>query len=238
MLLFPKGVLWRDSRLNVIGAMTDRRPLASRDLRIMQRAAAWLVSTGVSPNVISLASIGFAALAAVCLAATARRDRLEVRLLFVLAAGFVQLRLLANLMDGMVAIGSGQASPVGDLYNEVPDRIADALILVGAGFSIGGMPALGYGAALLAVFVAYTRALGGSLGARNLFIGPMAKPQRMAAITAACVYIALVPAQWPGGLASGRFGALNVALALIIAGSALTAVRRLLRIAAHLRERS
>ena len=120
------------------------------------------------------------------------------RLLFVLAALFVQARLLANLLDGMVAVGSGRASPEGELYNEVPDRVADALILIGAGFAAGGTPALGYLAALVAIFVAYIRALGGSVGVQALFMGPMAKPQRMATITAACVYSACVPAGWPG----------------------------------------
>jgi phosphatidylglycerophosphate synthase len=218
--------------------MTERRPLASRNLRVMQGIAAWLVSRDVSANAISLASIGFAVLAWLCLLGTASSDSLRVRLLFVLAAGFVQLRLLANLLDGMVAIGSGKASPAGELYNEVPDRIADALILIGAGFAAGGTPALGYAAALCAVFVAYMRALGGSLGAKALFIGPMAKPQRMATITAACAYIACVPADWPGGLAGGRYGAMSVALVLIVAGSAVTAVRRLQRIAAQLRANS
>jgi phosphatidylglycerophosphate synthase len=214
--------------------MTERRPLASRDIRIIQTAAAWLGSHEISANAISLASIGFAALASLCLVGTARTDGLEARALFVLAAGFVQLRLLANLLDGMVAVGSGSASPAGELYNEVPDRVADTMILIGAGFAAGGAPVLGYAAALLAVFVAYTRALGSSLGAKALFIGPMAKPQRMATITAACLYSACVPADWLGGVSGGVFGAMSIALALIVAGAVLTAVRRLRRIAAQI----
>ena len=214
--------------------MTERRPLASRDIRIIQIAAAWLASHEVSANAISLASIGFAALGSLCLVGTAWTDGLQARALFVLAAGFVQLRLLANLLDGMVAVDSGKASPAGELYNEVPDRVADTMILIGAGFATGGAPVLGYAAALLAVFVAYMRALGSSLGAKALFIGPMAKPQRMATITAACLYTACVPADWPGGVAGGVFGAMSIALALIVAGAALTAVRRLRRIAAQI----
>lgn len=216
---------------------TERRPLASRELRAMQRAAAWLVARDVSPNAVSLASIGFAALACVCCVGTAWTDGLLVRLLFVLGALFVQARLLANLLDGMVAVNSGKASRLGELYNEVPDRIADALILNGAGFAAGGSPMLGSVAALLAVFVAYLRAFGNSVGAKALFIGPMAKPQRMAMATVACVYSACVPADWPGGFASETFGAVSVALALIVVGAVLTAVRRVQRISAHLRTR-
>ena len=218
--------------------MTERRPLASRDLKIIQMAASWLVAREVSANAISLASMAFAALASLCLVGTAWADGGEARVLFLLAAGFVQLRLLANLLDGMVAVGSGKASPEGELYNEVPDRVADTLILIGAGFAAGGAPVLGYAAALLAVFVAYMRALGSSLGATALFIGPMAKPQRMATITAACIYSACVPADWPGGINSRAFGAISVALALFAVGGAVTAVRRLRRIAAQLRAKS
>jgi phosphatidylglycerophosphate synthase len=216
----------------------ERRPLASRDLRIFQRAAAWLIARGVTANTVSLCSIAFAALASLCLVATALADGPRARLLFVLAALLVQARLLANLLDGMVAVGSGRASPEGELYNEVPDRIADALILIGAGFAAGGTPALGYLAALAAIFVAYVRALGGSVGVQALFMGPMAKPQRMATITAACVYSACVPPAWPLGPASGAFGAVSVALALVVFGGVLTAGRRLQRIAAQLRART
>lgn len=202
----------------------ERRPLASRDLGVMHLAARWLVARGVSANAISLASIGFATTASLALAATSWTDGVVARMLFLVAAVCVQLRLLANLLDGMVAVGSGQASRTGELYNEVPDRVADALILIGAGFSAGGSPTFGYLAALMAVFVAYLRAFGGSVGLTGLFIGPMAKPQRMATVTAACICGACAPG----------FAATGVALGLIVVGSAVTAVRRLQRIAVQL----
>ena len=40
----------------------------------------------------------------------------------VLAALGIQLRLLCNMLDGMVAVEHGRATPVGALYNDVPDR--------------------------------------------------------------------------------------------------------------------
>ena len=74
------------------------------------------------------------------------------------AAVLVQLRLLANLLDGMVAIEAAQASRVGELFNEVPDRVSDAATLVGLGFAVGSVPLLGFLAAILAILVAYIRA--------------------------------------------------------------------------------
>jgi len=215
----------------------ERRPLASRDADIARRVAAWLIARNVSANAVSVSSMGFAAVAALCLVETRTATGSAVRILFVLAALFVQLRLLANLLDGMIAVGSRRASPVGEIYNEVPDRVADVLILVGAGLALGGIPTLGYLAALVAVFTAYVRALGNSAGVRALFVGPMAKPQRMATITGACVYCACVPATWPGGVSAGGHGAIAFALIVVVAGGILTALRRLRRISDELRGR-
>ena len=49
----------------------------------------------------------------------------------------MQLRLLCNMLDGMVAVEGGKGSRTGEIYNEVPDRIADPLLLVPAGYAIG-----------------------------------------------------------------------------------------------------
>ena len=76
------------------------------------------------------------------------------------------------------------------------------------------------------MFAAYVRAVGSQAGARQEFCGPMAKPHRMAVVIGAALVGAVAP-QVP--LAAG-------ALALIAAGSALTAIRRLRRQAAQLRE--
>ena len=67
-------------------------------------------------------------------------------------------------------------------------------ILVGAGYSLryvtGGV-ALGWAAAVAAVFTAYVRLLGGSLGVTQHFIGPMAKQHRMFTLTLAALLSAV-----------------------------------------------
>lgn len=145
-----------------------------------------------------------------------------------LASCGMQLRLLCNLFDGMVAIEGGCKTAAGEIFNELPDRFSDAFIFIGAAYAVPDCPwtrELGWAAAVLAVITAYVRALGASMGAGQHFIGPMAKPQRMAIMTAACAVGALAPF-WPW-LAT----IIPTAIALVVAGCLVTIFRRCHRIA-------
>jgi len=175
--------------------------------------------------------------AGVCLAATAYTPAVTTRAAWLLAACLVQVRLLANMFDGMVAIEQDRQSPLGELYNEIPDRVSDAVILIGLGYAAGGDIMLGYVAACLAIFVAYVRAMGGIAGAGQVFCGPMAKPHRMFVVTVVALYCALTPSSWQPTLAEGPgWGVSAAGLAVIILGCALTTVRRLRRIGGSLAE--
>ena len=96
---------------------------------------------------------------------------------------------------------------------------------------------LGLTAALVAVFVAYVRAIGASVGVGQVFLGPFAKQQRMALMTLVCVASAVLPWQWQPIHASTGIGICGGALLVIIAGGLITAVRRLNHIARLMRER-
>ena len=206
-----------------------RRPLKSRDIPFFRALAAWLARAGISPNAISFWSIVFAICAGLAFAGTKHWTGWGLRLHWLGAAFFIQMRLLANMIDGMVAVEGGRGGPTGELWNEAPDRVADAAILIGAGCAMGGEPLLGFGAALAAVFVAYVRALGASVGAGQIFIGPQAKPHRMFVMTVTALVLAAMP---------GMFSLINVALWLVIVGCVITAWRRLARIAAFLRTKT
>src|SRR6476619_3681816 len=91
-----------------------RRRLASRDTRAARTLARRLAALGIRPNAVSLAGVGFAFLAAAAFGASAlAHDRTGCALLLVAAAG-IQLRLLCNLLDGMLALEEGLKSPTGD----------------------------------------------------------------------------------------------------------------------------
>ena len=132
---------------------------------------------------------GFRSFGGAALIATAGLPEI-VRILWIVGAAFIQLRLLANLFDGMVAIARGTASKVGELFNEVPDRVSDSAILIGLGYAPGGQVGLGYAAALAAMMTAYVRAVGKGAGTPNEFCGPMAKQQRMFLATMTCLFCA------------------------------------------------
>jgi phosphatidylglycerophosphate synthase len=215
----------------------SRRPLASRDIPFFRALAAGLARAGIAPNAISFLSIVFAVGAAVAFAATAHLAGWPLRLCWLGAGCGIQLRLIANMLDGMVAVEGGKGGPTGELWNEAPDRVADAAIFIGAGWAAGGGgPLLGFGAALAAVFVAYVRALGASVGAGQIFIGPQAKPHRMFVMTLVSVVMAAVP-EIRSRAGVEPLPLMEVALWIVIVGCAVTAWRRLARISASLRGR-
>ncbi len=204
------------------------RPIKARNSRWAVASAAWLVRRDVTPNAISCASIGFAAFAGgAFLALRFVSAPLTEAALFLLAIAGIQGRLLCNLLDGMVAVDGGKKSRAGDIFNELPDRISDPLIIVPAGYAITSLPygaALGWLAALMAVLTAYVRVLGHAAGTPDFFTGPMAKQHRMAVLTVACALCAA------GAFWSLQQPILYVALLIIAVGGAATMVRRLLLI--------
>ena len=211
----------------------DRRPIATRNRKWAQAATAWLVARHVSPNAISIAGMCACIVAGIALGVTSVAD---CWILWIIAALGAQLRLTANMLDGMVALASSRASKLGELYNEIPDRFSDAAVFIGAGLAWGGNIALGYVATILAVFTAYVRAAGKIAGAPNEFCGPMAKQHRMLVITMICLYSAVTPRSWQViTVRDSEIGLVTLGLAVIVIGCVITVLRRLGRIARALK---
>jgi len=202
---------------------SNRRPIAARASGWATSISAALARSSVTPNQISMLSIVFAALGAAML-------WLATPLALVVAAVCIQLRLVCNLLDGMVAMEGGKKTPTGALYNEFPDRVADSLLIIALGYACGA-PWLGWLGALAAALTAYVRLAGGSLGLAQDFRGPMAKQHRMAVLTIACVVgaaeVAFAHSSW----------ALRIAAWVIAIGALLTCITRSRAIAAALHAR-
>lgn len=216
--------------------VSDRRPLASRNTAMAQRLSRYLASTSLTPNQISGGSIVFAGIACLffVLSGVYTEGAYVVCMLLVIAG--CQLRLLCNLMDGMVAIEAGKQTPDGAVWNEFPDRIADMLIIAGLGVA-SGWSVLGWVAVALAVLVAYVRELGKGIDGVVDFSGPMAKPHRMALVSAGALLSGI--AELLSGVTSSddlSSYVLQGVLVLLVAGSIATIWRRVHSILVRLTE--
>jgi phosphatidylglycerophosphate synthase len=198
---------------------SDRRPINVRGAGWAQGLARSLAGIGITPNQISVLSIVFAGFGAWFLWLGGWH--------LMSAALCIQGRLLCNLFDGMVAVEHNQATALGPVYNEFPDRIADSVLLVAAGYACA-LPELGWLAALAAALTAYVRVYGAACGLGHDFRGPMAKQHRMAVLTAACVATPLLP-----------FGLkpLAIAMGVIAALSLVTCVTRTLALCRQLQQK-
>ena len=213
-----------------------RRPIAQRNSGWAKAMTRALARTSITPNQISALSIVFAALGGACFAASGLAINALDRVLVLLGAAlFCQLRLLANMLDGMVAVEAQKGGPDGPVWNELPDRFADIFILVGAGYAVAEQgladASLGWAAAVAAVMTAYVREVSRSAGAPADFSGPMAKPHRMFVMTMAALISTFDP------LWNGRGEVLHIALWIVAAGAAATALNRARRALAFLSKR-
>jgi phosphatidylglycerophosphate synthase len=204
----------------------NRRPLTSRNSAWAARLASWAVTRDITPNQISQASMGFAAAGFALYAMSTQVADIAQFLSLLLAAATLQARLVCNLIDGMVAIEGGKGAKDGPFWNEAPDRVSDFLFFAGAGLA-ANQPSLGLFAAALAIATAYVRELGRAEGFPPDFSGPLAKPQRIAVLTAGTVLAAFYASEWT----------LTVTLWIVVTGTAATVIRRSWTLIEKLRSR-
>jgi phosphatidylglycerophosphate synthase len=212
---------------------TSRRPIANVFRVTAHGVTRLCVRFHVSPDTISYLSVLAAALAAICLWKSG-----EKAVLLLIAPLFCYLRLWCNMLDGMVALAAGKASWRGEILNDLPDRISDVLIFVGAAHSGWMNPIIGYWVAIFALLTAYVGMFGQAVGVQREFSGVMSKPWRMVVLHAGA-WITLACVWWNGGAI--RFASLTVldwVCVIVMAGCMQTMTIRLKRIMAALRAKS
>ncbi|XPV69824.1 MAG: CDP-alcohol phosphatidyltransferase family protein [Halarcobacter sp.] len=199
----------------------SRRPLKVRSTAWSKNIASFLSKQNITPNQISLASIFFSILASICiLLITKSETNTNIWVWSILSAVFIQMRLLCNLFDGMVALEGGKSTKSGELYNDIPDRVSDSILFIALGYSTSYIE-IGYLASLFAMMTAYVRVLGASMNAGSIFIGPMAKQHRMAILTICSLITPL-----ENMFIEHSYYVLSFALFIIMLGSVLTVVNR------------
>jgi phosphatidylglycerophosphate synthase len=127
------------------------------------------------------------------------------------------VRLLLNLMDGLVAREVGLAGAWGEVKNEFGDRVADVAIFLGLSF--GGYVDARLAALALALIlcVSYLGILGKVLGGARVYGGIFGKGDRMLSLAVFTLY----------PLFSGNLASYDWYLAFAALAAAATVVQRL-----------
>jgi phosphatidylglycerophosphate synthase len=207
-----------------------RRPIASIFRRTAGLSVQGCVRLGVHPNWISYSSVIASIAAGLCFYRAGATPALLIA-----AVAFCYVRLWLNMLDGMVALASGTASPSGEIANEFPDRVSDVIIFVGVAHSSLCHPLSGYWVAIFALVVAYVGTLGQAVGAQREFSGLMSKPWRMVALhIGAWITLGLLWGK-DGAIRYGSLTVLDWTLLAIVLGCVQTIWVRLARILRALR---
>lgn len=207
----------------------NRRDVATRKVPFFQNLAKQLVSLGLAPNQVSILSSVFAMLGAFAIYKSSQATGTITLIWLIVGLVGIQLRLICNLIDGLMAVEGGLKTASGELFNDVPDRVSDIVLILAVALAAQNISAymlhLGWFAALLAVMTAYIRTLGASMTGAHDFSGVMAKQHRMFLLNLACIGAALeIFLSWPRGYA------FSFAVVVIGIGSFITCVQRLVKI--------
>lgn len=212
---------------------TSRRPIGESFRATARFATSLCVRLNIHPDAISYGSVVAAAIAAFCFWKSGAHPWL-----LIVAPLVCYLRLWFNMLDGMVALASGKASWRGEILNDLPDRVSDVLIFVGAAHSGWMNPFLGYWAAMFALLTAYVGMFGQAVGVQREFSGVMSKPWRMVTLHLGA-WLTLICLRWDNGaIRLVGLTILDWTCVAILAGCLQTMAVRLRRIMAALRAKS
>jgi CDP-diacylglycerol--glycerol-3-phosphate 3-phosphatidyltransferase len=164
-----------------------------------------LMTSGVSPNAVSLAGIAFGAAAGAILFLA--RPGLWTA---VVVAALLAARLACANLDGGLARAAGRQTRFGVVVNELGDRLAELAALSGL---LTRAPVLVAAAAVAASAPSWVALAGAAAGADRVQGGPVGKTER-------CLILILIAAT----------GWVTALLAVLAVGSLVTAALRLVRI--------
>jgi phosphatidylglycerophosphate synthase len=196
-----------------------RRPIAGVFRATAHRAVRFCVERRIHPDTISYLSVAASALAGLCFWRAGHES-----VLLIVAPAVCYVRLWLNMLDGMVALAAKQASPRGEILNDLPDRFSDVLVFAGVAHSGLSSPYTAYWAAIGALLTAYVGTLGQAVGVQREFSGVMSKPWRMVVLHAGA-WVAFA-----AGISDSGMTILDWTCLAIVAGCVQTIAIRLQRI--------
>ena len=148
----------------------------------------WLAERQVTPNQVTLAALALSVLAALCIGVGGLR----------LGALVLIVASLGDLVDGMLARATDQASPFGAFFDSTLDRLSEGVVLAAVAYRLAGdgrplLVALVVLALLGSLLVSYTRARAQALGI-DCKVGLMSRAERMVLLIAGLLLGLLGPA--------------------------------------------
>jgi CDP-diacylglycerol--glycerol-3-phosphate 3-phosphatidyltransferase len=171
---------------------------------------ATLIARGVTADQLTGGGLAAALAMAGAVVATA-----QVSLLWLAVPALAVARLACNALDGMVASSTGSARPLGQVFNETADRVADAAVLL-AITERSNHVLLGAACIAAVLCTSYLGTVAAAAGGTRQYGGVMGKADRMLLIAAAAPLALLLPTA----------AVLRSVLAVITAGVTVTFVQR------------
>lgn len=202
--------------------MTDvSKPKTRRRWNFLRRLTLLLMRIGVTSEMVAVFGMILGILAGVAFMATG--ETIHPRLAWSSGLLLCLMRALAIRLDAMLQPTSIRQSREDEFYNELPERVSDAVTLLGFGFASDSSPWLGLAAALSAIFSAYIRSLASARlgGRRPTGVVLMTRTQRLILLSFASTLIL-------SGITTGIPGTdiPEITLWMVIAGCLLTVCLR------------
>lgn len=192
------------------------RPFASK---VIEPLADLFIRNGISPDVVSIASLICAFIAGLCFYFSPTAQGLVL-----LAGVFVVLNSVLDALDGAVARKSNKATARGDFLDHVIDRYSDVFIICSIFFA-GYVPwQIGVAAIVGVLLTSYLGTQAQALNLGRYYGGIMGRADRLVVI----ILSAFVNFAYPATIAG--FSILGWAVALIALTSHITALQRILYI--------
>ncbi len=190
-------------------------------LQLTRRLTLFLMGLGISSEAVAITGMLLGIVAGASFMATG--ESVNPVFFWSLGLTFCLLRIVSIRLDRLLQPTTSKQSLEDVFFNELPERVSDAVTLIGFGFAIHSSPWLGLGAALSAIFSAYIRSIAFSRGAgrKSASSGPMTRIHRLMLLSLTSILMILeVPQD------SFTTPIPEIALWVIIGGCALTVTVR------------
>lgn len=154
----------------------------------LRMAAIGLMRLGVPAEVIAISGMVLGILAGASFMGTSEAQQAD--LFWALALLFCLLRIACIRIDSF-SHPFHLLESEDEYFKELPERVSDAVTLIGFGFASESNPWLGLAAALAAIFSAYVRSFGVQRGAakRRASGGPMTRTHRLVLLSVVAVFM-------------------------------------------------